>query len=183
MRPASSQKPVLDETTQASRVGRGARSLAQDLPGSAALGPRLGGGIYSALRAEETRWYLPVVIGVNARGEKRSLTIEDGAGAGSWREVLLALKRRGWTPVIGDRGTGLGALREGFPDTREQCPAEHWVHLRTTDPIESVFSTVRHGIDRTKAWVSRASLLGGYLQARPLCREEIQAAACLQPPR
>jgi transposase-like protein len=24
-------------------------------------------------------------------------------------------------------------------------PAEHWVHLRTTNPIESTFATVRHG--------------------------------------
>ena len=23
------------------------------------------------------------------------------------------------------------------------CPAEHWVHLRTTNPIESTFATVR----------------------------------------
>ena len=23
-------------------------------------------------------------------------------------------------------------------------PAEHWVHLRTTNPIESTFATVRH---------------------------------------
>ncbi len=28
------------------------------------------------------------------------------------------------------------------------CPAEHWIHLRTTNPIESTFSTVRL---RTKA--------------------------------
>ena len=26
-------------------------------------------------------------------------------------------------------------------------PAEHWIHLRTTNPIESTFATVRH---RTK---------------------------------
>jgi len=39
-------------------------------------------------------------------------------------------------------------------------PAEHWVHLRTTNAIESVFSTLRHGIDRTKGCVSRASLFG-----------------------
>ncbi|MBA2594775.1 MAG: hypothetical protein H0U97_22025 [Gammaproteobacteria bacterium] len=39
-------------------------------------------------------------------------------------------------------------------------PAGHWVHLRTTNPIESVFSTVRPGIDRTKGCVWRASLLG-----------------------
>ena len=29
-------------------------------------------------------------------------------------------------------------------------PAEHWDHLRTTNPIESVFATVRHRTVRTK---------------------------------
>lgn len=29
-------------------------------------------------------------------------------------------------------------------------PAEHWVHLRTTNPIESTFATVRHRTRRTK---------------------------------
>ena len=29
-------------------------------------------------------------------------------------------------------------------------PAEHWDHLRTSNPIESVFATVRHRTVRTK---------------------------------
>jgi transposase-like protein len=33
-------------------------------------------------------------------------------------------------------------------------PAEHWVHLRTTNPIESVFATVRHRTVRTKGSLS-----------------------------
>ncbi|MCW2272934.1 IS66 family transposase [Rhodoblastus acidophilus] len=33
-------------------------------------------------------------------------------------------------------------------------PAEHWAHLRTTNPIESVFSTVRHRTIRTKGALS-----------------------------
>jgi transposase-like protein len=33
-------------------------------------------------------------------------------------------------------------------------PAEHWIHLRTTNPIESVFSTVRHRTVRTKGSLS-----------------------------
>lgn len=39
-------------------------------------------------------------------------------------------------------------------------PAEHWIHLRTTNPIESTFATVRHRTTRTKNCVSRASFLG-----------------------
>ncbi|NEU15162.1 IS256 family transposase, partial [Methylobacterium sp. BTF04] len=33
-------------------------------------------------------------------------------------------------------------------------PAEHWDHLRTTNPIESVFATVRHRTVRTKGALS-----------------------------
>jgi transposase-like protein len=37
------------------------------------------------------------------------------------------------------------------------CPAEHWVHLRTTNPIESTFATVRHRSKVTKGPGSRAA--------------------------
>jgi putative transposase len=33
-------------------------------------------------------------------------------------------------------------------------PAEHWDHLRTTNPSESVFATVRHRTVRTKGSLS-----------------------------
>src|SRR5258707_2893732 len=33
-------------------------------------------------------------------------------------------------------------------------PAEHWDHLRTSNPIESVFATVRHRTVRTKGSLS-----------------------------
>ena len=36
-------------------------------------------------------------------------------------------------------------------------PAEHWVHLRTTNPIESTFATVRHRTKVTKEPGSRAA--------------------------
>ena len=36
-------------------------------------------------------------------------------------------------------------------------PAEHWVHLRTTNPIESTFATVRFGSEVTKGPGSRAA--------------------------
>jgi len=34
-------------------------------------------------------------------------------------------------------------------------PAEHWDHLRTTNPVESVFATVRHRTVRTKGALSQ----------------------------
>lgn len=38
-------------------------------------------------------------------------------------------------------------------------PAEHWVHLRTTNPIESAFSVVRLRMYKTKGCLSRTSML------------------------
>ena len=38
-------------------------------------------------------------------------------------------------------------------------PAEHWVHLRTTNPIESTFATVRLRTARTKGCGSRRACL------------------------
>jgi putative transposase len=38
-------------------------------------------------------------------------------------------------------------------------PAEHWIHLRTTNPIESTFATVRLRTDKTRGCVSRESIL------------------------
>lgn len=39
-------------------------------------------------------------------------------------------------------------------------PAEHWQHIRTTNPIESTFATVRHRTTRTRNCLSRATFLG-----------------------
>ena len=38
-------------------------------------------------------------------------------------------------------------------------PAEHWVHIRTTNPIESIFSTVRLRHDKTRNNASRKACL------------------------
>ena len=195
-------------------------------------------GIYSGLRAESQRLCVLVVIGVNERGEKRFLAIEDGVreSTQSWRGVLLDLKKRGLEVppklAVGDGALGFwSALSEVYPETRHQrcwvhktanvlnylpkgvqakakkalqeiwmaeerasahkafnhfvqiyqakypkavaClekdreallafydfPAEHWVHIRTTNPIESTFATIRHRTDRTKGCVSRNTML------------------------
>jgi len=195
-------------------------------------------GIYSGLRAEDTRLCALVVMGVNARGQKHFLAIEDGVreSTQSWREVLLGLKARGVATApelaVGDGALGFwAALAEIYPTTRTQrcwqhksmnvlnylpksvqgkakgalheiwmaatrrqaelafdrfiatyqakypkataClqkdrtallafydfPAEHWVHLRTTNPIESAFATIRHRSDRAKGCVTRATML------------------------
>lgn len=38
-------------------------------------------------------------------------------------------------------------------------PAEHWSHIRTTNPIESTFATVRLRTDKTRGCVSSTSIL------------------------
>jgi transposase-like protein len=43
-------------------------------------------------------------------------------------------------------------------------PAEHWVHLRTTNPIESTFATIRHRTRQTKGCGSAAATLSMVFQ-------------------
>ncbi len=194
-------------------------------------------GIYSGLRGEEARLCALVVVGVNSRGEKHFLAIEDGMreSTQSWREVLLALKDRGMNEpklAIGDGAMGFwAALEEVYPKTRQQrcwvhkannvvnclpkltqdkarkmltdiwqaetkedankafdlfvttyepkypkaveClvkdsdelmtffdfPAKHWQSIRTTNPIESAFATIRHRTKRTKGCLTRDGML------------------------
>lgn len=194
-------------------------------------------GVYSGLRAEQTKLCALVIIGVNERGEKHFLAIEDGVreSTQSWREVLLNLKSRGMnTPklAIGDGAMGFwAALEEVYAETRQQrcwmhktmnvlnclpksaqpkakaalhaiwqaetkpeaekafdlflatydakypkatlClqkdreelmafydfPATHWQSIRTSNPIESTFGTIRHRTKRSKGCLSRDGML------------------------
>jgi putative transposase len=195
-------------------------------------------GIYSGLRGESDRLCVLVIIGVNERGQKRFLAIEDGVRESkhSWKDVLHQLKERGLSVApnlaVGDGALGFwSALSEVFPTTATQrcwvhkmvnvlnylpksvqpkaksalheiwmaetkakaqaafdrfvagfrakypkaveCllkdreallafydfPAEHWVHIRSTNVIESAFATIRHRSDRAKGCVSRDSML------------------------
>ena len=194
-------------------------------------------GVYSGLRAEQTKLCALVVIGVNERGEKHFLAIEDGVreSTQSWREVLLKLKARGMNCpqlAIGDGAMGFwAALEEVYSDTRQQrcwmhksmnvlnclpksaqakakqalhniwqaetlteaekafelfiqtyeakypkatlClqkdheellnfyafPAQHWQSIRTSNPIESTFGTIRHRTKRSKGCLTRDGML------------------------
>ena len=194
-------------------------------------------GVYSGLRGEQEKLCALVVIGVNERGEKHFLAIEDGVreSTQSWREVLLELKSRGLNPpklAIGDGAMGFwAALEEVYPETRQQrcwvhktrnvlnclpkltqakakqslhniwqaetqadaekafdlfiktyepkypktaiClqkdreelmafydfPAQHWQSIRTSNPIESTFGTIRHRTKRSKGCLSRDGML------------------------
>jgi transposase-like protein len=192
-------------------------------------------GIHLKVRLAQDKVCLLVMIGVRADGTKELIAVADGfrESSESWADLLRSCKRRRMrAPVlaIGDGALGYWkALREVFPDTKEQrCwfhvggnvlsalpksahpgakaalaeiynaqdkdhalkaakafedlygakwpkatakitehldvllafydyPAEHWIHLRTTNPIESTFATVRLRQRITKGPGSRAA--------------------------
>jgi len=192
-------------------------------------------GIHLKVRLAQDKICLLVMIGVRADGTKELVALDDGhrESTESWADLLRSCKRRGMAaPVlaVGDGALGFwAAVREVFPDTREQrCwfhkianvlnalptsaqrgakaalaeiwnaedtqharaaavafaadygtkwpkaaakiiddldvllgfydyPAEHWIHLRTTNPIESTFATVRLRQRVTKGPGSRAA--------------------------
>ncbi len=45
-------------------------------------------------------------------------------------------------------------------------PAEHWKHIRTTNPTESTFATARHGTGKTKGCFNRR--IGCAMAFRPM---------------
>ena len=79
-------------------------------------------GIYSGVRASTERLCALVIVGVNGRGERHFLAIEDGMQESSRVEKMssgICLKDRAPLPAFYD------------------FPAEQWIRIRTTNPIES----------------------------------------------
>ena len=119
-------------------------------------------GIHSGLRGDGEGLCVLVVIGVNARGEKRFLAIEDGVRESSqrWREVLLGLRQRDLARpprlAVGDGALGFwSALSDVYPETRAQrC----WFH-KAGNVIESSFATIRHRSSRAKGCVTRQTMM------------------------
>ena len=88
-------------------------------------------GVHLNVRLDEEKLCLLVMIGVRVDGTKELIALADGyrESTESWADLLRDCKRRGMrAPVlaVGDGALGFwGALREVFPDTREQrC----WFH-------------------------------------------------------
>jgi transposase-like protein len=88
-------------------------------------------GIHVNIRLDEAKLCLLVLVGVRADGRKELVALADGyrESTGSWADLLRDCARRGMrAPVlaVGDGALGFwAALREVFPDTREQrC----WFH-------------------------------------------------------
>ena len=93
-------------------------------------------GIHVNIRLEEHKLCLLVMIGVRADGRKELVALADGyrESAESWADLLRDCARRGMrAPVlaVGDGALGFwGALREVFPQTREQRCWFHYADLR-----------------------------------------------------
>ncbi len=90
-------------------------------------------GIHLKVRLEQEKLCLLVMIGVRADGRKELVALTDGfrESTESWADLLRDAGRRGMAaPVlaVGDGALGFWkALREVFPDTREQrC----WFHVQ-----------------------------------------------------
>jgi len=87
-------------------------------------------------------------------------------GASAWPSIFSAFspgefetRRKAWgsgrfrwcSPPACRR---IPAWSRGTNCVKVDFPAEHWDHLRTSNPIESVFATVRHRTVRTKGALS-----------------------------
>jgi len=93
-------------------------------------------GIHLNIRLDEEKLCLLVMIGVRVDGTKELVALADGyrESTGSWADLLRDCKRRGMrAPVlaVGDGALGFwGALREVFPETREQRCWFHYAEQR-----------------------------------------------------
>jgi len=105
-----------------------------------------GDGVYSGLRSEDAKRCCLVVIGVDDRGRKSMLAIEDGVRESTLgrQDVLLDLKARGLNApalAVGDGATGFrSALDRVYPNARHQrCrvagpPTCWWLCRRPSSP-------------------------------------------------
>ena len=101
-------------------------------------------GVHFNVRLEEDRLCCLVLVGVRPDGRKELVAVQDGyrEDTQSWQWPKATAK------VTGDLERLLA-----FHD----FPAEHHVHLRTTNPIESSFATVRLRQRVTKGAGSRSA--------------------------
>jgi len=93
-------------------------------------------GIHLKVRLEQEKLCLLVMIGVRSDGRKELVALADGfrESTESWADLLRGCRRRGLTaPVlaVGDGALGFWkAMREVFPETREQRCWFHYADVR-----------------------------------------------------
>jgi transposase-like protein len=93
-------------------------------------------GVHLNVRLDEAKLCLLVIVGVRVDGRKELIALAEGyrESTGSWADLLRDCARRGMrAPVlaVGDGALGFwSALREVFPETREQRCWFHYADLR-----------------------------------------------------
>jgi len=112
-------------------------------------------GVHFSIRlGEQGRLCCLVIVGVRADGHKELVAVADGTreSTDDWAELLRDLRRRGMgAPVVmvGDGALGLWrALREVFPQTREQKCWVHKVRNVLGALPQSVHAGARKGAER-----------------------------------
>ena len=99
-------------------------------------------GIHLKVRLEQDKVCLLVMIGVRADGKKELIALADGQreSTESWADLLRSCKRRGMrAPVlaVGDGALGFwAAVRDVFPDTREQRCWFHYADVRIMPTLQ-----------------------------------------------
>jgi transposase-like protein len=139
-------------------------------------------GVYPKAGPVDERTALLVVVGLNRKGEKELLAIEEGPreSADSWRDLLRQLKRRGvqWIGlVIADGIDGIWkALRDVFPLARQQrC----WIHKmrNVLDKVpQSAHDEVKHALDAIYRATAREKALSATARFVRLYRERFPRA-------
>ena len=145
-------------------------------------------GVYSNVRMDD-RLCLLVIVGSDDTGRKEVLAVVDGyrESEASWLEVIEQLESQEPKVKAALHEIWMAETRESAYKAFDRCvrrfeakypkameclvkdkesllafydfPAAHWQHIRTTNPIESVFATVRLRTMKTKNCGNRMTTL------------------------
>ena len=132
----------------------------------------------SAMGPWDSGKQLPQVFGTTRRQRcwvHKTANVLNKLPKGQQPKAKTTCRRSGWRPLGWTPTTrSITFLLSTVPSIQRQpmldkdrdplftfydFPAEHWLHLRTTNPIESTFATVRLRTDKTRGCVSRESVL------------------------
>ncbi|MDI6767262.1 MAG: IS256 family transposase [Bacteroidota bacterium] len=146
-------------------------------------------GIYPKAGPKDDKMALLVAVGLNQRGEKELLAIEEGyrESSESWRDLLRDLKKRGvrWIGLtVADGIAGVWkALRDVFPHARQQrC----WIHkmrniidkvpTHAEDEIREELRAMYHARSRKDALRLKTEFIQKYRSVYPKAVDSLEEA-------
>jgi transposase-like protein len=146
-------------------------------------------GVYPKAGPKDDKMALLVAVGLNRRGEKEILAIEEGyrESSESWRDLLRDLKKRGvsWIGlIIADGIAGVWkALRDVYPHARQQrC----WIHkmrnvldkvpTHAEDEVREELRAMYYARSRQEALRLKGEFLQKYRSLYPKAAESIEEA-------